>query len=185
MRHSRKLYRVRSRCLAREDNPILAALFSCAADMSAGARLHPVESHHAVPTRPLPSTPRQCPGRLACSQSAIIRGSAAGGALFRLQLAVRQDYGGTAEPMLHSGTASAAHPLQTVRPPPGCQAPLFERPAQHVVAADALRAWRQSAITAIEAVGDAHAAQDGGSTAGELKARPRLRATILQLHVAC
>jgi len=76
-----------------------------------------------------------------------------------------------AERMLQSGMTSAAQTSQAVRPPPGCQVPLCERPAQHTASADALRAWLAAAVAAIDDIGDQHAAQGGGSTRDELKAR--------------
>ena len=174
MRHSAKLVtRLRPRC------PILEVpgVSSFAADMGVAAPHYSCTAHLSLPSRP-PCTPHRGeaqPRHRPGAQLASVTSATGNGPLLRLQHAVRQDACGMAEPMLHSGTASAAQPLQHVRPPPGCQAPLCERPAQHVVAADALRAWRQSAIAAVEEVGDAHAAQDGGSTARELKARPHER----------
>ena len=171
MRLIRKLVRsVRPGCLNRDDHSLPAAMFSCAADVCGGT---PLGAHQSFPTRSCPRTFRRGDARqrrFTDSQQASFTGTPACEPLFSLQNAVRPDPSEMAKPMLHSGTGSAAQPMQTVRPPPGCQAPLCERHAQHVVAADALRAWRQSAISAIEEVGDAHAAQDGGSTSRELKA---------------
>jgi hypothetical protein len=189
MRHIGKLASiVRLKCPTCDDHSVLAAMFSFATDMSGGAPLGPHQSlPRTNPTRPPPLTFRRYDAgqrQSTHAQPASIAGTPARDPLISLQDAVRPDPSGMAEPRQHSGAASAAQPWRTVRPPPGCQAPLCERHAQHVVAADALRAWRQSALAAIEEVGDAHAAQDGGSTSRELKARPAAASRDLDAHAS-
>ena len=124
----------------------------------------------APPHLHAPSQPRLCKPRLARWQSTIATATAAASTDSRPLSADSQKRSDAAEQMLHSSSTGAAQPSEAVRPPPGCQAPLCERPAQHTASADALRTWRTAAIAALDEVGDAHAAQGGGSTRDELKA---------------
>ena len=133
-------------------------------------------ARHAQPMLPAPALMPLRQAKLGPAsrwQSVSATASAAASTVSRqcLQSAASLDNSDAAEHMLESGIVSVARTSQAVRPPPGCQAPLCERPTQHTASADALRAWSAAAITAIEDIGDQHAAQGGGSTQDELKAR--------------
>ncbi len=136
-----------------------------------------VITQHAPPLlpAPVPPVPRRCQLEPASRwRSASATASAAASINDRPTSLQGLDTSDPAEQMLHSGSAIAAQPSRAVRPPPGCRAPLCERLAQHAASADALRAWRAAAAAAIDEVGDAHAAEGGGSTRDELKARAML-----------
>ena len=121
---------------------------------------------------PAPSGPHEANATPAeCSQSVSATAWPSANPVRRSMSAENRHATNEAEQTLRSSIGDAQQLSQTARLPPGCHAPLCERIAQHAVSADALRAWTVAAGAAIDDVGDAHAAQAGGSTRDELKAR--------------
>lgn len=64
--------------------------------------------------------------------------------------------------------ASAAIAVDSPSVPAGCQQPLFERQAEHVVPLVELMAWRLAANAAADVAGEQHSG-DGGASASELQ----------------